>query len=227
MSAAEPLVLVVDDDDAMRKALQRALSLEGFSVVCASGGKAALAAVEQLRPSALLLDVTMPDLNGTEVARRLRAEGNTTPICMLSARDEVEDRILGLEAGADDYVVKPFAFGEVVARLHALLRRLPPAEDRPLSWQDLRLDPSTRAARRGDRDLDLTRREFDLLHALLREPGVVRSRKQLLGEVWGYWFETDTNVVDVFVSYLRRKLEAAGEPRVVHTVRGIGFVLRP
>ena len=149
------------------------------------------------------------------------------PVCVLSARDEVDDRVRGLEAGADDYVVKPFALAEVAARLHALLRRRPPAPAGRLEAGDLVLDPATREARRGGRDLELTRREHDLLALFLRRPGEILSRREMHEEVWGYTFDPGTNVADVFVGYLRRKLEAGGEPRVLHTVRGVGFVLRP
>ena len=171
-----------------------------------------------------MLDVVLPDLDGREVAARLRGGGLDTPICILSARDQVADRVAGLQAGADDYLVKPFAMEELVARLHALLRRgAPAAVGELLVAGDLRLDPARRLASRGGAELDLTRREFDLLEAFLRHPGLVLSRTQLLEQVWGYDWEADGNVVDVFVGYLRRKL---GEPRVIQTVRGVGFVLR-
>jgi DNA-binding response OmpR family regulator len=224
-----PLVLVVDDDAGIREALERALRLEGFAVSTAAGGRDALAAVARIGPAAIVLDVTMPDLNGRAVCARLRADGVRTPILVLSARDEVADRVAGLQAGADDYLVKPFAVPELVARLHALLRRAgaepePPAG--PLRIGDLEVDPAARTARRGERELALTRREFDLLEVLARHAGSVLSRDQLLELVWGYDWAADGNVVDVFVSYLRRKLEAEGEPRVLRTVRGVGFTLR-
>jgi DNA-binding response OmpR family regulator len=168
----------------------------------------------------------MPDLDGTEVLRRLRARGDEVPVCVLSARDEVDDRVRALQDGADDYVVKPFALEEVAARLHALLRRRPTGTGETLRAFGLRLDPRGRTAHRGDRELELTTREFDLLELLLRHPGEVLDRPRLHEEVWGYTFDPGTNVADVFVGYLRRKLEADGEPRVLHTVRGIGFVLR-
>src|SRR4051794_3094832 len=169
----------------------------------------------------------MPDLDGLEVLRRLRGGGDQVPVCVLSARDEIDDRVRGLEAGADDYVVKPFALEEVVARLHALLRRRPAGDSEVLAVGDVRLDPRTRAASRGDRGLELTRREFELLALFLRHPGEVLDRRRLHEEVWGYTFDPKTNVADVFVGYVRRKLEQDGEPRVLHTVRGVGFVLRP
>jgi DNA-binding response OmpR family regulator len=223
---AGPVVLLVDDDEGIRRAVAAGLELEGFTVVPASGGRAGLEAAQRIQPAIILLDLTMPDLDGLEVLRRLRAAGDQVPVCVLSARDEVDDRVLGLQAGADDYVVKPFALEEVVARLHALLRRRPADEDAALEAGDLRLDPKTRTACRGDRDLELTRREFELLALFLGHPGEVLDRPRLHEEVWGYTFDPGTNVADVFVGYLRRKLEAGGESRVLHTVRGVGFVLR-
>ena len=223
---AGPVVLLVDDDAGIRRTVGAGLELEGFSVVPASGGKPALEAAERLSPDVILLDLSMPDLDGLEVLRRLRAAGDEVPVCVLSARDEVDDRVRGLEAGADDYVVKPFALEEVVARLHALLRRRAATPDDALAAGDLRLDARTWTAVRGDRELGLTRREFELLALFMRHPGEVLDRARLHEEVWGYTFDPGTNVADVFVGYLRRKLEAEGEPRVLHTVRGVGFVLR-
>jgi DNA-binding response OmpR family regulator len=225
-ASAGPVVLLVDDDPAIRRAVSAGLELEGFTVVAASGGRAALEAAARVAPAVVLLDLSMPDLDGLEVLERLRSSGDQVPVCVLSARDEVDDRVAGLQAGADDYVVKPFALEEVVARLHALLRRRPAGADEALVVGDLRLDPRSRVARRGARELDLTRREFDLLALLMRNPGEVLDRARLHEEVWGYTFDPGTNVADVFVGYVRRKLEQDGEPRVLHTVRGIGFVLR-
>jgi DNA-binding response OmpR family regulator len=168
----------------------------------------------------------MPDLSGISVVSRLRARGDEIPICILSARDEVEDRVAGLEAGADDYVVKPFDIGELAARLRALLRRMPSGDGEPIRVGDLVVDPARRTVHRAGRPVDLTRREFELLEELARHRNVVLTRGQLLERVWGYDFEVDGNVVDVFVGYLRRKLESDGEPRMIHTVRGVGFVLR-
>jgi DNA-binding response OmpR family regulator len=223
-----PLVLLVDDDAAIRRSVAVGLELEGFRVVSASGGRAALEAVDRVRPAVVLLDLTMPDLDGLEVLRRLRGAGEEVPICVLSARDEVDDRVRGLEAGADDYVVKPFAVEEVAARLHALLRRRPAAiAGAVLRAGEIELDARRHRATRGGRELDLTPREFALLEVFLRHPGDVLDRRLLHEEVWGYTFDPGTNVTDVFVGYLRRKLEADGEPRVLHTVRGVGFVLRP
>ncbi len=227
MSPTLPSVLVVDDDDAIRIALERALGLEGFVVSTVPGGRAALEQVEQQLPDVIVLDVAMPDVDGVTVTRTLRGQGLQLPILILSALDEVSDRVAGLQAGADDYLVKPFAVAELVARLHALLRRRSEAVSVPISVGDLLVDPARRVARRGSRELSLTRREFELLEVLSRHAGIVLSRTQLLSQVWGYDFEADGNVVDVFVGYLRRKLEAEGEPRILNTVRGVGFVLRP
>lgn len=228
-----PLILVVDDEAPIRDALERALGLEGFSVECAAGGRAALEAVSRRSPDAIVLDVTMPDMNGRAVCARLRADGVRTPVLILSARDEVEDRVAGLQAGADDYLVKPFAVEELVARLQALLRR---SEDRERAGSqeaagelvvgDLVVDPAGRTVTRSGRPVELTRREFELIEVFARNPGIVLERDRLLELVWGYDWAADTNVVDVFVSYLRRKLEAEGEPRMIETVRGVGFVLR-
>ena len=220
-------MLLVDDDAAIRRAVGAGLELEGFRVVRASGGRAALAANESVRPAVILLDLAMPDLDGLEVLAQLRAAGDDVPVCVLSARDEVDDRVRGLEAGADDYVVKPFALEEVTARLHALLRRRPATSDAAVAVGDMKVDPRSHVALRGERDLGLTRREFDLLHLFLRHPGEVIERSRLHEEVWGYTFDPGTNIADVFVGYLRRKLEAGGEPRVLQTVRGVGFILQP
>ncbi|MGZ6697511.1 MAG: response regulator transcription factor [Solirubrobacteraceae bacterium] len=226
-AAAGPVVLLVDDDPGIRRTVASGLELEGFAVVAASGGRAALEAVARVHPAVVLLDLNMPDLDGLEVLARLRGDGDQIPVCILSARDEVDDRVRGLQAGADDYIVKPFALEEVAARLQALLRRRPAGAAEVVEVGDLRLDPRARTALRGGRDLELTRREFELLHLFLRHPEEILDRARLHEEVWGYTFDPGTNVADVFVGYVRRKLEAAGEPRVLHTVRGVGFVLRP
>ncbi len=223
----EPLVLVVDDEATVRQALERALRFEGFAVSTAGDGHAALDAVAQRPPAVIVLDVTMPGLDGVSVVRRLRGAGIEVPVCILSARDEVQDRVAGLQAGADDYLVKPFALAELTARLHALLRRRGSDPTGPLVVGDLVVDPRRRVATRGGRDLEPTRREFDLLEAFARHPGHVLSREQLLDLVWGYGADVETNVVDVFVGYVRRKLEAGGEPRMLRTVRGVGWALRP
>ena len=225
--AGGPLVLLVDDDPGIRRSVAAGLQLEGFRVIPASGGRAGLAAAASQRPDVMLLDLTMPDLGGLEVLTQLRAGGDDVPVCVLSARDEVDDRVRGLEAGADDYVVKPFALEEVTARLHALLRRRPAGVGDTVTVGELSLHPKEARSLRGERELGLTRREFELLHLFLRHPGEVLERRRLHEEIWGYTFDPGTNVADVFVGYLRRKLEAGGEDRVIHTVRGVGFVLRP
>jgi two-component system, OmpR family, response regulator PrrA len=192
----------------------------------AADGEAALAAVRELPPAIIVLDVTMPGIDGVEVTRRLRGTGDDVPILILSARDGVDDRVAGLAAGADDYLVKPFAMEELLARLHALLRRRPDRATVALAVGPLRVDPRSHRAIMNSRLLDLTAREFELLEVLARHAGMVLSRQQLLEQVWGYTFDVQTNVVDVFIGYLRRKLEAGGEERIVHTIRGHGFVLR-
>jgi len=225
--APEPLVLVVDDEATVRQALERALRLEGFAVSTAAGGRAALEEVAARPPAVVVLDVMMPDLDGVSVVRRMRADGVDVPVCILSARDEVDDRVAGLQAGADDYLVKPFALAELTARLNALLRRRGSDAAGPLVVGDLVIDPRRHIVTRGGRTLEPTRREFELLEVFARHPGQVLSRDQLLTQVWGYATDVETNVVDVFVGYVRRKLESAGEPRMLHTVRGVGWVLRP
>jgi two-component system response regulator MprA len=220
-------VLIVDDDPKLLKMLQRTLSYEGFHVLAATNGNEALAEVQARRPDVVVLDWLMPGLDGLGVVERLRAAGDQTLILMLTARDAVENRVAGLETGADDYLVKPFAPAELLARIHALLRR--PAvniTDQALAYADLYLDPVTRETRRGDRAFDLTTKEFDLLRYLLRHPRQVLLREQILQEVWGYDFGGDDNVLEVYVGYLRKKTEAGGEPRLIQTVRGVGYVLR-
>ena len=225
--STDPLVLVVDDEASVRQALERALRLEGFAVSTAAGGREALEQLRTRPPAVVVLDVTMPDLDGIQVVKRLRADGLDVPVCILSARDEVDDRVAGLQAGADDYLVKPFAIAELTARLEALLRRRGVNTGGTLELGDLTIDAKRFVAMRGGRDLELTRREFELLETFARHPRQVLSRDQLLDHVWGYNFEAETNVADVFVGYLRRKLEAGGEDRILHTVRGVGWALRP
>jgi DNA-binding response OmpR family regulator len=222
-----PVVLLVDDDAAIRRSVADGLELEGFEVVPASGGRAALAALDSITPAVVVLDLAMPDLDGLEVLRRVRDNGHEVPICILSARDEVDDRVRGLEAGADDYVVKPFALEEVAARLHALLRRRPAPPAGRLEAGDVVVHPAAARAERAGRDLELTRRELELLALFVARPGEILTRREMHEQVWGYTFDPGTNIADVFVGYLRRKLEAAGEPRILHTVRGVGFVLQP
>jgi len=221
-----PQVLVVDDDADVREALRQGLSLQGLEVRQAADGLEALAAVKLAMPDIAVLDVGMPGMNGVDLVRRLRSEGYTLPVCMLSARDEVDDRVAGLAAGADDYVVKPFSVVELAARLHALVRLHRVIHSQPVVVGDLVIEPERRMAGRLGRDLQLTAREFDLLLTFARHPGQVLSRTQLLEQVWGYTWDVDSNVVDVFVGYLRRKLEVNGESRILHTVRGAGFRLR-
>jgi two-component system response regulator PrrA len=219
-------VLVVDDDAAIRRSLERGLRLNGFSVALADSGRAALEAVGDGSPDVVVLDISMPGLSGIDVCRTLRGDDNDVPVLMLSALDEVSDRVAGLQAGGDDYLVKPFALQELVLRLGALLRRRPPAADDRVRVGPLVLAPAAREAHIDGAPLKLTRREFELLEVLARNTGIVLTRDQLLNLVWGYDFEVRTDAVDTFVSYLRRKLEAGGRPRMLHTVRGVGFVLR-
>ncbi|MGW1912334.1 response regulator transcription factor [Streptomyces sp. NPDC002076] len=225
-TAGSGAVLVVDDDAAIRRSLERGLRLSGFAVRTAADGPEALAAIRDTPPDVLVLDVSMPGMSGIEVCTRLRDGGRDLPVLMLSALDETADRIAGLQAGGDDYLVKPFALQELVLRLRALLRRRPPTGRAELRVAGLVIDPDARTAERDGRHLDLTRREFELLEVLARNAGLVLTRDQLLERVWGYDFDVRTDAVDTFVSYLRRKLEADGGGRLIHTVRGVGFVLR-
>jgi two-component system, OmpR family, response regulator MprA len=219
-------VLVVDDEPAVRTALERALRLAGYDVSLAEGGEQALREVAVAAPDAIVLDVLMPGVDGLEVCRRVRSAGDGTPILMLTARDAVSDRVAGLDAGADDYLVKPFALDELLARLRALLRRTSSAGDHMLRFADLTLDPGTREVRRGGRRIELTRTEFNLLELFLRNPRRVLTRDVILEQVWGFNFGTASNSLDVFAGYLRRKTEAGGESRLIHTVRGVGYVLK-
>ncbi|MFB9904592.1 response regulator transcription factor [Allokutzneria oryzae] len=225
-------ILVVDDDRAVRDSLRRSLQFNGYQVEMASDGLQALEQLSASRPDAMVLDVMMPRLDGLEVCRRLRSTGDDLPILVLTARDAVSDRVAGLDAGADDYLPKPFALEELLARLRALLRRTGPGQEEAgaatsaLRFADLELDPGTRDVRRGERPISLTRTEFSLLELFLAHPRQVLTRGRILEEVWGYDFPTSGNALEVYVGYLRRKTEAEGEPRLLHTVRGVGYVLR-
>ena len=219
-------VLVAEDDRAVREAVERALRFEGYDVTTVRDGSEALHTLLNESPDVIVLDVMMPHIDGLDVARRVRARGDSTPILMLTARHEVGDRVAGLDAGADDYLVKPFALEELLARLRALLRRSTATVGDVLRVGDLELDPAARTVRRGDRRIDLTKTEFDLLELLVEHAGVVLSRDQIYEHVWGYDFATSSNSLDVYVGYLRRKTEAEGESRIIHTVRGVGYVVR-
>ncbi|CAJ1494321.1 response regulator transcription factor [[Mycobacterium] kokjensenii] len=228
-AAASPKVLVVDDDSDVLASLERGLRLSGFEVTTAADGAEALRSAKETRPDAIVLDINMPVLDGVSVVTALRAMGDDVPVCVLSARSSVDDRVAGLEAGADDYLVKPFVLAELVARVRAMLRRRGSAassSSETITVGPLEVDIPGRRARVKGVDVDLTKREFDLLAVLAEHKTAVLSRAQLLELVWGYDFAADTNVVDVFIGYLRRKLEAGGAPRLLHTVRGVGFVLR-
>jgi two-component system, OmpR family, response regulator MprA len=220
-------VLVVDDERALRSALRRALALEGFATIESASGEAAIAVLRERSVDAVILDVLMPGIDGLEVCRRLRAAGDRTPILMLTARETVEDRVAGLEAGADDYLVKPFALQELIARLRALLRRsVSEGAAEQLRFGPLTIDPGAYQARIGARELELTRTEFLLLELFVRNPRRVLTRSVINERVWGYDFGPSSNSLGVYVGYLRRKLEAEGEPRLIQTVRGVGYVLR-
>ena len=220
-------IMVVDDEPAVRESLRRALSLEGYDVELAADGAEALEAIrDHGDPDAILLDVLMPRLDGLELARRLRARGLRTPILMLTARDEVRDRVAGLDAGADDYVVKPFALEELLARVRALLRRTDAGTGDILRYADLELDPRSHEARRGGNPLELTRTEFSLLELFMLNPRQVLTRSVIFERVWGYDFGYGSNSLDVYIGYLRRKTEAGGRSRLIQTVRGVGYALR-
>ncbi len=224
-------ILVVDDDQAVRESLRRSLTFNGYTVDLAEDGEQALEKIAADRPDLAILDVMMPKLDGLDVCRRLRSEGDDLPVMMLTARDSVSERVAGLDAGADDYLPKPFALEELLARVRSLLRRSAldvssGTEAVALQFEDLTLDPETREVFRGERRISLTRTEFALLELLMSNPRRVLSRTAILEDVWGYDFPTSGNALEVYIGYLRRKTEAEGEPRLIHTVRGVGYVMR-
>ena len=219
-------ILVVEDDSAVRDALERALSFEGYTIDTATDGAVALSRLREESVDLVVLDVMMPHVDGIETCRRIRAAGDTVPILMLTAKTAVGDRVEGLDAGADDYMAKPFALDELLARIRALLRRSGGDVSSVMRFEDLTIDTGARTARRGERDLGLTKTEFDLLVLLARSPGIVLDRDTIYEEIWGIDFLTSSNSLDVYIGYLRRKTEAEGEPRLIHTVRGVGYVLR-
>lgn len=227
MADAASLVFIVEDDPSVRTAVERVMSLEGYRTEVSPNGADALDRLAAIRPDVAIVDVMMPFIDGLEVCRRMRARGDRTPVLLLTARHEVGDRVAGLDAGADDYLVKPFAVDELLARVRALLRRRPQSQpSATVGVADLVVDTARREARRGDRRLDLTKTEFDLLTVLAEQHGIVLSRDYLYEHIWGYHVETSSKSLDVYVGYLRRKLEEDGEPRLLHTVRGVGYVLR-
>ncbi|HEY5578214.1 MAG TPA: response regulator transcription factor [Acidimicrobiia bacterium] len=226
MPDTEARILVAEDDRGVRDALDRALRFEGYLVETAIDGADALEKADTIQPDAIVLDIMMPHVDGLAVCRRLRARGDSTPVLMLTARQEVSDRVAGLDAGADDYLVKPFALEELLARLRALLRRTSLSGGTVLRLADLTLEPNTRTVTRGERNIELTKTEFDLLELLLHNAGIVLTREVIYERIWGYDFETTSNSLDVYVGYLRRKTEEAGEARLIHTVRGVGYVAR-
>ncbi len=220
-------MFIVEDDPSVRTAVERVMSLEGYRTEVSPNGGDALERIGALRPDVAVVDVMMPFIDGLEVCRRMRARGDRTPVLLLTARHEVGDRVAGLDAGADDYLVKPFAVDELLARVRALLRRRPQSQpSATVGVADLVVDTARREARRGDRRLELTKTEFDLLAVLAEQHGIVLSRDYLYEHIWGYHVETSSKSLDVYVGYLRRKLEEGGEPRLLHTVRGVGYVLR-
>lgn len=219
-------LLLVEDDQALREALTRAFQLDGYTVTATPSGLEALKHLQAPGIDVVVLDLGLPDVDGLEVCRRMRASGDKRPVLMLTARDAVDDRVAGLDAGADDYLVKPFALDELHARVRALLRRTGADRHEILRFEDLVLDPQTREVRRGERPIELTRTEFSLLEYFMQHPRIVLTRSQIFEAVWGYDFGLTSNSLEVYVGYLRRKLEADGEPRLIHTARGVGYTLR-
>ena len=224
---AEFLVVVAEDDPSVRNAVERVLELEGYQVKTANDGNAALDLITSSKPHAAVMDVMMPFADGLTVTRELRHRGNRTPVLLLTARHEVGDRVAGLDAGADDYLVKPFAVDELLARVRALLRRYEsPTSAAVMTIGDLSMDVNKREVKRGGKALELTKTEFDLLHILLEQKNIVLSREYLYEHIWGYNFETNSKSLDVYIGYLRRKLDDSGEEKLLHTVRGVGYVMR-
>jgi two-component system response regulator MprA len=220
-------VLIAEDDRSVRQSLQRALRYEGYDISLAVDGAEALESIKDDRPDALILDIMMPYVDGLSVCRRVRSKGDDLPILMLTAKHEISDRVAGLDAGADDYLVKPFALEELLARLRALLRRTAPEDiGGPLTFADLSLEPETRQVERAGRAIELTKTEFDLLELLMLNSGIVLTREVIYERIWGYDFGTSSNSLDVYIGYLRRKTETEGETRLIHTVRGVGYSLR-
>ena len=220
-------ILVVEDEARIASLISRGLRLEGYQVDVAPNGETALDKAFSEPPDLVILDVMLPDIDGLEVCRQLRAAGAEEPVLMLTAKDAIPDRVAGLDAGADDYLVKPFAFDELLARIRALFRRTaPPETNTPLRFADLELNPATRRARRGERDIELTAKEYDVLDLFMRHPNQVLTRDIIYDRIWGYDFGGESNIIEVYIRYLRAKLEAANEPRLIHTVRGVGYALR-
>ncbi len=220
-------ILVVEDEARIASLISRGLRLEGYQVDVAPNGETALEKAFSEPPDLVILDVMLPDLDGLEVCRQLRAAGAEEPVLMLTAKDAIPDRVAGLDAGADDYLVKPFAFDELLARIRALFRRTaPPETNTPLHFADLELNPATRRARRGERDIELTAKEYDVLDLFMRHPNQVLTRDIIYDRIWGYDFGGESNIIEVYIRYLRAKLEAGDEPRLIHTVRGVGYALR-
>lgn len=220
-------ILVVEDEARIASLISRTLRLDGYHVEVAANGETALDKALSNPPDLIVLDVMLPDIDGLEVCRQLRMAGCDEPVLMLTAKDAISDRVAGLDAGADDYLVKPFAFDELLARIRALLRRAsPPEADAPLEFADLVLDPTTRQARRGEREIELTAKEYDVLELFMRHPRQVLTRDIIYDRIWGYDFGGESNIIEVYVRYLRAKLEAGGEARLIHTLRGVGYVLR-
>jgi len=220
-------VLIVDDDLNLLKMLQRTLVYQDIHVLTATNGLEALPIIDAQKPDMIIVDWMMPEMDGVTLIRQLRTEENNTMVLMLTARDAVENRVFGLESGADDYLVKPFASAELVARVHAMLRRVEiQPESQPIAFLDVTLNPASREARRGEMNLSLTLTEFNLLHLLMRHPRQVLERAQILSEIWGYDYDGGDNVIEIYIGYLRKKLEEGGRSRLIHTVRGVGYVLR-